>query len=142
MHCGVPFQQHLTYDEVVYSRDGTHRQLPDNAGSSYTTLVSYTIAEAGPEAEHVKLLEQQNAGVAIGLPSGAADSHVSRSPLQRFYARTHELDDLIWESFEKTWGVPALVQAAKIPRKQRALVAYRGSWLDPQDLLKTDLASP
>jgi hypothetical protein len=144
MHCGVPYLQPLTRDQVVFSRDGIHRHLPDGAGSSYTALISHTIAEARPGEEHVRALGEHAGLGFVGNNGGVVtDPRFAGGPLQKFYAKVHELDDLIWEAVERAWGgLPALVQAAKVPHKERALLAYRGSWLDPEDLLKTDGPSP
>jgi hypothetical protein len=140
MHCGVPFDQYLPSDHVVFSRDGTHRQLPDGAGSSYITDISHTIAESGPGEDHVLRLQQAQQ-MLINPPGAGVSEALSGQSLEGFYAKVHLMDDLIFEALGRDFAIPKLVQAASLPHKERALLAYRGNWLDPEDL-KTCKASP
>lgn len=135
LHPGVPFHQRQPFGQSVYTRHGPHVSMGDGSGSMFATPLNDHVTESRPGEDYIMWLNDELEPMNGVNGSGGRDP---RSPLQTFYQVVHRLDDRIYEELSKEFELPPAVIAASMPHDRRSLCAYRGSWLDPEDLKTTD----
>lgn len=133
MRPGTSFNKISEPNLWSYSRSRTAKSLQDGLGGRYMTTIMHIDEEHRYGEDHVRWLEGRD--VHLGLTSG--DSKEQSMPLEELYELPARWDDLIYQEISSTTLLPVEISNLGSPSfQQRAAQAYRGSWLDPDDLAK------
>jgi hypothetical protein len=139
MRPGTPLDGSLGLEHVVYSRGGTFRWLQDGVGGAYEASVDASNLEVRYGESHIMWLRNQDEpgrALQFANPDREWDRTPSEpNPLLELFATAQSFDDQIYERLEAAVELPEEVrQLGQLSPLKRAERAYRGNWLDPDDM--------
>lgn len=124
MRPGLPFSNIAPRFHYTYSRGGTAIEMNDGLGGTFSTTMNDIDTEIRAGEDHCVWLEDKR-----NRPSA-----FDPSPLQVFYDVPHAFDDRIYESLADAGLPEEVLRLSSMTRYDRAVQAYRGTWLDPSHI--------